>query len=142
MYAKIKLNLRLELRFHNDFTKKIVRFAEQTNVKKTYLFFSLLRLNCNPVQSFTSHEFHEHIFSSLYFFITTYAILRMLISIVIAQPLGGEQKTRRKTVFMKPTDFSRFPCIKYVLAKPSTSINLKILNAIFTDTRYTSHPCE
>ena len=34
MYAKIKLNLRLKLRFHNDFTKKIVQFAEQTDVKK------------------------------------------------------------------------------------------------------------
>ena len=37
MYAKVKLNLRLELRFHNDFTKKIVQFAEQTNVKKNLL---------------------------------------------------------------------------------------------------------
>ena len=55
------MQLRLELRFHNDFAKKIVQFAEQTNVKKTYLFLSLLRLNCDPVQSFTSHEFPEHI---------------------------------------------------------------------------------
>ena len=107
MYAKIKLNLRLELRFHNDFTKKIVQFAEQTN--KTYLFLSLLRLNCDPAQSFTSHEFPEHIFSSLYFFITTYAILRMLNSIVIS------------------TTFPDFHAFKYGLAKPSTSLNLKIL---------------
>ena len=98
MYAKIKFNLRLALRFHDNFTRKIVQFAEQTNVKRTYSFLSLLRLNCDPVQSFTaSHEFPEHIFSSLYFFIATYAILRMLNSIVIAQPLGGEQKTLRKT---------------------------------------------
>jgi len=46
-------------------------------------------------------EFPEHILSSLHIFITTYTISRMLNSIVMAQPLGAEQKTLRKTVSLK-----------------------------------------
>ena len=65
----------LSFNFHHDFTKKIVQFAEQTNVKITYLFLSLVRQNCNVVQSFSSSEFLERIFSSLHFFITTNTIL-------------------------------------------------------------------
>ena len=30
----------LSFNFHHDFTKKIVQFAEQTNVNMTYLFLS------------------------------------------------------------------------------------------------------
>ena len=47
MYAKIKLNLRLELRFHNDFTKKIVQFAERTNLGR----FNVIS-NCRRVIMF------------------------------------------------------------------------------------------
>ena len=135
----------LSFNFHHDFTKKIVQFAEQTNGKITYLFLSLLRQNCDVVQSFSSSKFLERIFSSLHFFITTNTILGMLNSTVMAQPLGAKQlqKKLRKSVFMSVKHtFTDFHALKYDLAKPSTSLNLKFLQAIFIDTRHASHPCE
>ena len=63
--------------------------------------------------------------SSLYFFITTYAKFRFV-------HLHSEVNKRRlgKQFSWKQQTFPDFHAFKYVLAKPSTSLNLKILHAI------------
>ena len=69
-----KLAKRLKPQFSHDFTKKIFLFAEQRNVKITYLFLSFFRQNCDVVQNFSSHEFPESIFLASFLHPTTNTI--------------------------------------------------------------------